>query len=128
MFNIFKSQEVQVINTKFGDYVKAPGLLRNHYFVLTQYDTEENLWNNTLEIFSDELPTFNYKVLSSKEYPEYYLYEVSIRSSAAAIIEKVIDKYLYRMAVIDAGYANYSKKFWSQIFEKADEILAASRQ
>lgn len=119
----FKDKEVQVVNTKFGDYIKAPGYIKTHYWVVAKRDPEEAVWKNTLEQHEDDLCNFSYTVLSSEEYPDYYLYRIKIRSSYEEAIEAVIGQYMYRMSVIQFNYTSYTKNFWSMIFKKANTIL-----
>ena len=117
--------EVQLVNTRVGDYIKAPGLLVSNYYVLALYDKDESVWQNTLEQYADDLCNFTYSVLSSNEFPEYYLYKVKIRTKYEKVFEAALSRYMTRLEVIDPAYAKYSKKFWGHIFEEADRLMAA---
>lgn len=118
--------EVQLINTRVGDYIKAPGLLFSNFYVLALYDKDESVWQNTLEQYADDLCNFTYSVLTSDEFPEYYLYKVKIRSKYEKVFEAALLRYMTRLEFIDPAYAGYSKKFWGHIFEEADRLVAAS--
>ncbi len=118
--------EVQLINTRVGDYIKAPGLLFSNFYVLALYDKDESVWQNTLEQYADNLCNFTYSVLTSDEFPDYYLYTVTIRSKYEKFFEKALSRYMTRLEVIDPNYAGYSKKFWNHIFEEADRMAAGA--
>lgn len=118
--------EIQLINTRAGDYIKAPGLLFSNFYVLALYDKDESVWQNTLEQYVDDLCNFTYSVLTSNEFPEYYLYKVKIRSKYEKVFEAALSRYMTRLEVIDPAYAGYSKKFWSHIFEEVDKLAAAA--
>lgn len=111
--------EVQLINTRVGDYIKAPGLLFSNFYVLALYDEDESVWQNTLEQYADDLCNFTYSVLTSNEFPDYYLYKVKIRSKYEKVFETALSRYMTRLEFIDPAYAKYSKKFWGHIFEAA---------